>query len=74
MSEKVVVTSGGIGVFGLLGVILVTLKVLNLIELSWFWVIAPFWMPLAIVLGVIVIVVVALFVFGLIIGLLQRYL
>lgn len=31
---------------GLLGIILVVLKALGLISLSWLWVTAPFWAPL----------------------------
>lgn len=36
-------SSGGIGVFGLLGIVFVTLKLLNVIDWSWWWVTAPFW-------------------------------
>ncbi len=36
-------SSGGIGVFGLLGVVFVTLKLLGKITWSWWWVTAPFW-------------------------------
>jgi hypothetical protein len=35
--------SGGIGVFGLLGCIFVTLKLTGYIDWSWWWVTAPFW-------------------------------
>lgn len=40
-------SGGGIGVFGLLGVVFVTLKLCNVIDWSWWWVTAPFWAPLA---------------------------
>lgn len=43
--------SGGIGITGLLGVVFVTLKLLGKIDWSWTWVLAPFWMPLALVLA-----------------------
>lgn len=36
-------TSGGVGVVGLLGVVFVTLKLLGVIDWSWWWVTAPFW-------------------------------
>ncbi len=49
-------TSGGIGVFGLLGVLFVALKLLGFIDWSWWWVTLPFWGGLALVLGVIAIV------------------
>ena len=44
-------SSGGVGVLGLLGVVFVTLKLLGKITWSWWWVTAPFWGGLAIVLA-----------------------
>ena len=35
--------SGGIGVFGLLGIAFVVLKLTGYIGWSWWWVTAPFW-------------------------------
>jgi MFS family permease len=35
--------SGGIGVVGLLGVAFVVLKLAHIIDWSWVWVLAPFW-------------------------------
>ena len=55
MSEKSSASSGGIGVLGLLGVVFVTLKLLGKIDWSWWWVTAPFWGGLALVLGVLLI-------------------
>lgn len=44
MSEKSSSSSsGGIGVLGLLGVAFVVLKLLHIINWSWWWVTAPFW-------------------------------
>jgi phosphoglycerol transferase MdoB-like AlkP superfamily enzyme len=43
---------GGIGVIGLLGVAFIILKLCAVINWSWWWVLAPFWIPLAIVLFV----------------------
>lgn len=40
--------SGSIGLAGLLGVAFVVLKLTGTIEWSWVWVLAPFWIPLAI--------------------------
>ena len=42
--------SGGIGVFGLLGVAFVVLKLCGVIDWSWWWVTAPFWGPVLLVL------------------------
>lgn len=53
MSEsKASSASGGIGVCGLLGVVFVTLKLCNVIDWSWWWVLAPFWIPPAALVAV----------------------
>jgi hypothetical protein len=44
-------SSGGIGVSGLLGVAFVVLKLTGHIAWPWLWVLAPFWIPLALVLA-----------------------
>lgn len=51
--------SSGSGVCGLLGVVFVALKLLGVIKWSWWWVLAPFWAPLA--LGLAIVGVVLLF-------------
>jgi len=48
--------SGGIGVTGLLGVAFVVMKLAGYIDWSWWWVLAPFWMPVALGLGVLAVV------------------
>ena len=45
-------TTSTFPVFGLLGAVLVILKVLGKITLAWKWVLAPFWVPAVIGLGV----------------------
>lgn len=52
-------SSGGIGVFGLLGVAFVVLKLCGVIDWSWWWVTLPFWGGFAIVLVIMVVAVVA---------------
>lgn len=42
-------SAGGIGVVGLLGVLFVGLKLTGYIAWSWWWVLAPFWVPVALV-------------------------
>lgn len=42
--------AGGIGVVGLLGVLFVALKLTGHITWSWWWVLAPFWVPFALFL------------------------
>lgn len=55
-------SSGGIGVFGLLGVIFICAKIFGVDPIaawSWWWVLSPFWIGIAFVLGII-----ALFLIG----------
>jgi hypothetical protein len=40
-------SSSGIGVFGLLGVAFVILKLTGVIDWAWLWVLAPFWIGAA---------------------------
>ena len=48
---------GGIGVAGLLGVAFVVLRLTRVIRWSWWWVTAPFWAGLALVIVILIIVV-----------------
>jgi len=48
--------SGGIGFFGLLGIAFIVLKLCKVIDWSWWWVLAPCWMPLAIFLAIVLVV------------------
>lgn len=59
MSENNQSTSSGIGIGGLLTVVFITLKLCHVINWSWWWVLAPSLIPLAIFL-------IALVIFGLI--------
>lgn len=54
--KQIEVSSTGIGFWGLLGVVFITLKLLGITEVaewSWWWVLAPLWGPFALVVGVI---------------------
>lgn len=42
--------SGGIGFMGLLTLLFIALKLTGFITWSWWWVLAPIWMPLGILL------------------------
>ena len=43
-------TSGGVGFFGLLTIVFITLKLTGYITWSWLWVLSPFWIPLCLFL------------------------
>lgn len=53
--ENQVVVSGGIGFFEALGLVFIVLKLCGVIDWSWWWVLAPIWMPIALVLGILII-------------------
>lgn len=52
--EKVVTTNKGVGIFTLLGLLFVGLKLGGVIAWSWWWVTAPFWGGIALCVGVMV--------------------
>ena len=54
-------SSGGIGVLGLLGIVFVVMKLMGYIAWSWWWVTAPFWAGIALVMAVMAIAWVFLF-------------
>lgn len=43
-------SSGGIGFCGVLAIVFIVLKLLGVIEWNWLWVLAPLWIPAAIVI------------------------
>ena len=49
----------GPGFLGILGLIFITLKLTDYIDWSWWWVLAPIWIPFALVAFVFVIVGIA---------------
>lgn len=48
-------STNGIGVCGVLTILFITLKLLKLINWSWVWVLAPFWIPIIIEIIVLII-------------------
>ncbi len=44
--------SGGIGFFGLLTIVFIVLKLTLVIDWYWWWVLAPLWGPLLVLLAV----------------------
>ena len=51
-------TSGGIGFCGLLTIVFIALKLCGVIAWPWIWVLAPFWIPLALSVIIILIVII----------------
>lgn len=51
-------TGGGIGFCGLLSIVFIILKLTHYIDWSWWWVLSPLWLPLAVILSIILIVLV----------------
>lgn len=45
-------SSKGIGFCGLLAIVFIVLRIIGVIDWSWWWVLAPIWIPTAIVLFV----------------------
>lgn len=58
-------SSGGVGCLTVIGIVLVVLKLFNLIDWSWIWVLAPFW-------GGCIFTVIVLLIFGIVAFLLNR--
>jgi len=59
MSES---KTGGIGFFGLLTIVFITLKLTDYIDWSWWWVLSPLWIPFVVI--VLVILLLAIFTNG----------
>lgn len=49
-------SSGGSGFLGLLTILFIGLKLTNYIDWSWWWVLAPVWLPLALALGFLIVI------------------
>jgi hypothetical protein len=45
-----VASSGGIGFFGLLTIVFITLKLCGIITWSWWWVLSPIWGPAVLII------------------------
>jgi len=52
MSSSSSSSSSGIGFCGLLTILFITLKLTKVIDWSWWWILAPLWLPACIVLTI----------------------
>lgn len=57
--------SSGIGIFGILGIVFIILKLINVITWSWWWVLLPIYGPIVLLTIVIILTIVTLFVYNL---------
>ena len=53
-------TNGGIGFLGALTILFTALKLTHVIDWSWWWVLSPIWIPVAVVLGIIAIIAIVM--------------
>lgn len=57
-------TESGIGLGGVLLVVFIVLKLCHVIEWSWLWVLAPFWIPFSVAMIVLVVALIMAVVTG----------
>lgn len=50
-------STGGIGFFGLLTIVFITLKLTGFIDWSWLWVLAPLWVGAILGFGIIAVII-----------------
>ena len=50
-------SSSGPGFLGLLTILFIGLKLTDHIDWSWWWVLAPLWIPTVLILGIIVLII-----------------
>lgn len=56
--ETKVISGGGCSFSTILGIVFIVLKLTGVISWSWVWVLAPFWIPLALVAFIVAIIIV----------------
>lgn len=56
--------AGGIGLPGVLAVVFIVLKLVGVIGWSWWWVLAPLWIPVALLLVFLLLLGIAKLIFG----------
>lgn len=56
------VTNNGVGFLGLLTIAFIVLKLAGAISWSWWWVLSPIWIPLALVVAIFIIILIVVLV------------
>jgi hypothetical protein len=56
VSDQVVIVSGGTSFSSLLGILFIWLKLAGFITWPWLWVLAPLWIPAALILIIVLVV------------------
>ena len=57
-------SGGGVATSSLLGVLFVGLKLTDVIDWSWVWVLSPFWIPAVLFVGIVTLILLFLVFFG----------
>jgi len=55
MSSRAETTSRGLGFGSLLAILFIGLKLANIIQWSWIWVLAPLWFPIALLVTILLV-------------------
>lgn len=50
--------SAGIGFFGVLTILFISLKLASVINWSWWWVLAPMWLPVTAAVGILLLMLI----------------
>jgi hypothetical protein len=62
MKHKEITATGGSGIFTILLIVFVVLKLSGLVDWPWIWVLAPFWIPLGLaILYLCIVFIISLF-------------
>lgn len=63
MSNQAQTATASFPILGILGIVFITLKLTNVINWSWWWVLAPFWGPFAFIVAVTIIIALGVIVY-----------
>ena len=72
-AKTVVINRSTMSTAGLVTLLLVVLKLTNNIDISWWWVFAPYWLPFALLMGFIGVFLIGSLIIGVVIILLDAY-